>query len=295
MEFVSWRDHFVPETYKQAFKQPNTDNVDLSIFNCGLERCASGHTWGPGIRDHYLIHLVVAGKGVFRLGDEEFALQTGDLFLIKPSQLCQYQADKTDPWEYYWVGFNGACANKLTARLPFADARPIYHAGQQEMQQLQEALKRIYDSRGTELQNETAMVGYLYLFFAKLMSGTSVPDTRAANSGSQYVLNAIKYIQFNYSRDIAIDDVAKNVGVSRSHLYRVFMSNLNESPIDYLTRYRVNEACNLLRNSSLSIAEVANSVGFFDQFYFSRVFKKIMGMPPSRYLSSQPTGTENRG
>lgn len=284
----------MPETYKQAFKQNYTDNVDLSIFNCGLERCASGHTWGPGIRDHYLVHLVVAGKGVFRLGGTEYPLQAGDMFLIKPSQLCQYQADGDDPWEYYWVGFNGAYANKLVAKLPFSEAEPIYHTGSvQEMQALQEALKRIYDSRGSEPQNETSMVGYLYLFIAELMKGVTEPEPRAASSGSQYVLNAIKYIQFNYSRDISIDDVAKSVGVSRSHLYRVFMSNLNESPIDYLTKYRVNEACNLLRSSPLSIAEVANSVGFFDQFYFSRVFKKIMGMPPSKYLSSLPAGSES--
>ena len=74
--------------------------------------------------------------------------------------------------------------------------------------------------------------------------------------------------------------------MSRSHLYRVFMSNVGQSPIDYLTNYRIGEACNLLRDSKLSIAEIAVSVGFFDQFYFSRVFKKTKGVPPSRYLSS---------
>jgi AraC-like DNA-binding protein len=101
------------------------------------------------------------------------------------------------------------------------------------------------------------------------------------------VLNAIKYIQFNYSHDISIDDVAKSVGVSRSHLYRVFMLNVGQSPIDYLTEYRINEACKLLRAGNLSIAEVAISVGFFDQFYFSRVFKRAKGVPPSKYMATQ--------
>ena len=49
------------------------------------------------------------------------------------------------------------------------------------------------------------------------------------SSSSQYVLAAIKYIQFNYSHDISVDDIAKAVGVSRSHLYRVFMSNVGQS------------------------------------------------------------------
>ena len=106
------------------------------------------------------------------------------------------------------------------------------------------------------------------------------------SSSSQYVLSAIKFIQFNYSHDISVDDIAKAVGVSRSHLYRVFMANVGQSPIDYLTHYRISEACSLLKSSSLSIAEIAVSVGFFDQFYFSRVFKKVKGVPPSKYLAT---------
>ena len=74
------------------------------------------------------------------------------------------------------------------------------------------------------------MVGYLYLFIAALMKETIAGKPHSTSSSSQYVLNAIKYIQFNYSHDISIDDVAKSVGVSRSHLYRVFMLNVAKAP-----------------------------------------------------------------
>ena len=131
------------------------------------------------------------------------------------------------------------------------------------------------------------MVGKLYLFMSELMKEAQALEPYNPSSSSQYVLSAIKYIQFNYSHDISVDDIAKAVGVSRSHLYRVFMSNVGQSPIDYLTSYRISEACSLLKNSSLSIAEIAVSVGFFDQFYFSRVFKRAKGMPPSKYIAAQ--------
>ena len=152
---------------------------------------------------------------------------------------------------------------------------------------MRRALSAIYSSRGLQPQDEAAMVGYLYLFIAALMKETIAGKPHSTSSSSQYVLNAIKYIQFNYSHDISIDDVAKSVGVSRSHLYRVFMLNVGKSPIDYLTEYRINEACKLLRAGHLSIAEVAVSVGFFDQFYFSRVFKRAKGVPPSKYFATQ--------
>lgn len=269
---------------KQSFIQSSIDRVELSIFKCGHEFCAPGHTWGPGIRDHYLIHLVVAGKGTYTLGNDHYQLGPGDLFLVKPNQLATYAADEKEPWEYYWVGFNGAFANKLVQQTPFGAGSPVYHG--QDIPTLQQALYNIYLARGLDVQSETMMVGHLYIFMAYLMKEAQNMEPRSTNSSSQYVLNAIKYIQFYYSHDISIDDIASSVGVSRSHLYRVFMNNVGQSPIEYLTAHRIREACNLLKAGQLSVAEIAVSVGFFDQFYFSRVFKKQMGVPPSRYLAS---------
>ena len=83
---------------KQSYKQSYTDNVELSIFNCGHEYCQPGHTWGPGVRDHYLIHLVVAGRGVYQVNGSSYTLQEGDLFLAKPNQLITYAADEVEYW-----------------------------------------------------------------------------------------------------------------------------------------------------------------------------------------------------
>ena len=80
----------MPDVYKQSFKQNYTNNIELSIFNCGLERCAPGQTWGPGIRDHYLIHLVVSGKGIFEVGGRTWEVSEGDLFFARPSQLYSH-------------------------------------------------------------------------------------------------------------------------------------------------------------------------------------------------------------
>ncbi|MBQ5754738.1 MAG: AraC family transcriptional regulator [Oscillospiraceae bacterium] len=276
------------DVYKQSFKQSYVDNVELSIYNCGLQRCTPGHAWGPGVRDHYLIHLVVSGQGVYQTEGETYHLHAGDLFLAKPNQLILYTADEADPWEYYWVGFNGACASHLVQQMPFTPGCPVHHCKDPEA--VRTALHNIFLSRGPQPQNEARMVGYLYLFLGQLIQEQQEAGPRPTNASSQYVINAVKYIQFNYSHDTSIDDIAKAVGVSRSHLYRVFMSTMGQSPIDYLTDYRIREACNLLCSTQLSIAEIAVSVGFFDQFYFSRVFKKAKGVPPSKYAASLEQG-----
>ena len=82
-------------TYKQSFKQNYTDNVDISIYNCGLQSCEPGYTWGPGARDHYLIHLIAAGKGTYTLNGKVYELGPGDIFPVGISlgwlqrRLCQ--------------------------------------------------------------------------------------------------------------------------------------------------------------------------------------------------------------
>ncbi len=274
----------MPGAYKRSFKQTDLDHIDLSIFNCGCQSCEGGYTWGPGVRDHYLIHYIVRGKGTFTVNRTVYPLRAGDVFLAKPNQLISYSADKIDPWEYYWVGFNGVSANRLVLELPFRDDSPTHHC--QNAERVKNALREIFLARGPQPCDEALMVGRLYLFAAELMREAKALAPRPANSGAQYVLSAIKFIQFNYSHNIGIDDIARAVGVSRSHLYRIFMGNVGCSPIDYLTQYRIDEACALLKRSALSVAEISASVGFYDPFYFSRVFKKNVGVPPSKYLAS---------
>lgn len=101
---------------RQSYKQEITDNVSLAVFNCGLQSCAPNHSWGPGVRDHFLIHFVLSGKGKYVCEGKEYDLKAGDMFLIKPSQVVSYIADENDPWEYYWVGFNGTYAAKNSSQ-----------------------------------------------------------------------------------------------------------------------------------------------------------------------------------
>ncbi len=272
-------------THKQSFKQKYKDSAELCVYNCGWQKCEKGYTWGPGVRDHYLVHYVVAGKGTYTLGGIVYSLNAGDVFFAKPGELITYQADSAEPWEYYWVGFNGPYANKVTYKLPFKSTTPVHKCD--DVKIIEKAFSNIFNSRGSQSYSEALMVGHLYILIAAFIKEAQLTEPQTPGTSAQYVNNAIKYIQHNYSSDIGIDDIAKSVGVSRSHLYRVFINNIGKSPVDYLTGYRISEACFLLKTSKLSIAEIAVSVGFYDQFYFSRVFKKSKGVPPSKYVASE--------
>ena len=129
------------------------------------------------------------------------------------------------------------------------------------------------------------MQAELLIFLATLMDNTQkVEDDH--KSGYEYIQKSLRYIDYNYSRDIDVDDIAANAGISRSHLYRLFVQHISMPPNEYLTRYRIQKACILLQQQHLSVGEAAYSTGFSDQLYFSRVFKKYKGVPPSRYAET---------
>jgi len=100
---------------------------------------------------------------------------------------------------------------------------------------------------------------------------------------SALVKRAVAYLHQNYARPLARWEIAEAIGVSEDYLTRVFNRELGLSPWDYLNRYRVLQAQNLLKTTNHSIGVVAKQVGFSDGAYFSRVFHKAMGMSPQAF------------
>jgi YesN/AraC family two-component response regulator len=93
----------------------------------------------------------------------------------------------------------------------------------------------------------------------------------------------IAYLHQNFSRPLARWEIAAGIGVSEDYLSRLFKREMGISPWEYLNRYRVLQAKELLHRSLDSVSEIAGRVGFSDSAYFSRVFRQITGVSPSAY------------
>jgi AraC-like DNA-binding protein len=275
--------------YKNSYKVQEKELVSLSVYNVGFQKCTSGYQWGPGIRDHYLIHYIISGKGTYQVNGQSYALSAGDCFLVYPNTEVIYQADTEDPWEYAWVGFAGSDAAMILRATDFSTDCPVILqlSGGEEVKR---QLLHIYDARGNGFEHAVEMTGRLYTTLAVFMH--CAKKTTTLNSANTYVQKGIEYISANYSYPITIEDIAAYVGLSRSHLFRSFMSVLGVSPKEYLTDFRIRQACYLLEHSSLSITAIANSIGFDNGLYFSKTFHKWKGMPPKEYRNKKTADHE---
>ena len=274
--------HPMPQDFKYSFKAAERAELSLLVYNTGFQKCPPDYGWGPGVRDHYLLHYVVSGKGYYETDGRTFVLQAGDAFLALPDTPIYYRADHKKPWEYYWVGFSGPAAPLLLAQTPCSRRTPVLHPAAGE--HLRQALLDIYKARGTDYPSAVRMAGYLQAMLGLLMESGS---KRGGEARADYARQAAAFMQQNYSRSISVEDAARQAGVSRSYLYRAFQAEFGCSPSAYLTRYRIQRACQLLRHSQLPVGAVAVSVGFEDPFYFSRTFRRETGVSPTEYRESK--------
>lgn len=89
------------------FSNDFSRNIDAMIYTCGYENCSPGHSYGPIMRNGYLIHYILKGSGVYKARGQIFRLKEGDAFLICPGELIYYEADSKTPWSYAWIGMQG--------------------------------------------------------------------------------------------------------------------------------------------------------------------------------------------
>ncbi len=276
--------------YKNSYKVTEKELVSLSVYNVGYQKCDPLYQWGPGIRDHYLIHYIISGSGLYTTGGRTHTLRAGDCFLVYPNTEASYLADSADPWEYAWVGFTGSDAAIILQATDFSREKP-YIQNTPCGEEIKRQLLHIYDARGNEFEHAVAMTGRLYTMLSLFMHSAD-KKSDAHNTVNSYVQKGIEYISSNYSYPITVEDIASYVGLSRSHLFRSFQTVLGVSPKEYLTNLRIKQSCYLLEHSDLSIMAIANSIGFDNSLYFSKTFHKKKGMSPKEFrkMTKTPSG-----
>ena len=254
----------------------------LAVYFYGREKCASGHSYGPGIRPHYLIHAVLKGKGIFRLNNKEYTLTAGDAFLIRPLETAYYEADALEPWEYMWIGFDGTEVKSILNETYF-DSSPVC-CMEKDVEwmtgifgQISKRMREYY----TQTDRNALTACGLLLELLGVMGSHPVKSKKDLTQ--IYLEMAREYMKNNYSYNIHVSEIATFIGIDRTYLYRIFMEQEQISPKEYLQQLRIRAASNMLRSTEHSVTEVAYSCGFKDASAFCSQFRNLTGMTPSAF------------
>lgn len=266
------------ETNDRYYYHTDQRSHSLCLCSCGHERDRGTYVWGPGKRPYYCLSHIQSGTAEYVYDGISYRVGPGDIFVAFPDGM-QYVYTEDAAWEYRWVGFTGSEAAALLHKMGFSETCPVLHIAQSR--ETEELFSRIYSLRGSRLSDSMAMTGALYILFSALYKYLDCDH----DIQPDILQRALDYIENHWQEQMEITDICRAVNVSRSWLYRQFMLNVGESPIQYVMHERLNHACYYLRNSALSVGETAAACGFSDPLYFSRLFRRQFGMAPSEYRS----------
>ncbi len=231
-------------------------------------------------RDVYILHYIVDGKGVFQ--GEPFDKNCG--YLVVPGEVENIVADDKEPYESYWVIFKGTLAPDILKICGLEHRCHVFRFDHNE-KCAQIIRKAVFD---IQPENNYSEAFSLHAAFNEVVA-VHANTVKHASASSNFTAKDLAMIfEKGYQQDLKIEKLAESFHYSRNHLYTLFKEEYGISPQEYLLNTRIDKAKELLADSSinLSIKEISYAVGFKDQFYFSKLFRKKTKLSPMQYKIS---------
>lgn len=271
------------ESSRLFFLDPVEDGNFEVVFG-GFERCAADYLIDRQDFPWYSLEFVSHGSGTLCLGGGDVQeLSPGSFFVYGPSSRQRIETSPDHPLGKYFVGFTG---KEVEAFLESYDIRPGYVSRCLKGEPIRRAFDTLIERgiRKSRLARPlcASVTRQLLLMCRDDAMEPVSTDTPAYGTYSR----GKDFIERNYLSMTSLEAIAKACEVDAPYLCRLFARFHDESPYQFLTRLRMEYASRLLLEGDVSVKSVAAALGFKDAFHFSRVFKSIHHVPPSRFRQS---------
>ena len=240
--------------------------------------------------DSWLLVFTISGKGHLKAGLRDYELTPDNIALVAPGTLTDFSGSKHSSWNFYWVVFQ--CADNWRPYLQWPQSGPgvcQLEGASESFAPVERNLSQLYhnyvESGPLKMELDHNLLEQLLLRCAACLPRESnrKMDPRV------HVARA--YIDEHYTADIVLADVAAASNISSSRLSGLFKKETGSSVMAYRNELRLVKAAQLLLHSNLRIADIGDRVGYSEQAFFSRIFRKHLGMSPRQYRTHIPAQT----
>ena len=260
---------------------------NMDLYFCGERSNTPYHEFGPSTRSHFLICLVTEGEATLFGKVKNVTFGKGDFIIVFPDVPCHYRAG--DTWSLKWVGVGSADLAVFLGRLGITPDSPTLPCS--DPAEAEAILDKIRELSAAPSPSRTMRMKGLLCELIAMIAETKEKKTALPSVRSGEILN---YISANYTEEIRVEQIARDYHLDRSYLERTFKRDTGLSIREVITDFRIKKAQSLLRETSVSVADVAKYSGFGDRLYFSKFFKKKFGMSPSEYRKISKQGGDRQ-
>lgn len=267
------------------FREFEKVQFELNFDFCGRAN-GEGATNHFTIKNNYVLHYILSGKGSFKIDGKTHFLTKNDCFILPRGIPVKYYADTDEPWEYIWIGLSGTQLESYLGRSTLMNSFTLHLQEKSKFAEQFIYLVKFYEKIEV-LQDDLLLLSETYKLLYLLTS--EYPQKEQRMSPRQEIfMQACQYIESHYDTKISIESLAQLLGINRTYLHRIFKDLIGISPQNFILNLRMQKSCQLLENSDYSISEIAYSVGYDDPFNFSKAFHKHQKISPSEYRKNIP-------
>ena len=254
----------------------------IAINNCGLTIAgqADSTTLRPRGRSDYLLLYVWAGQLQVQEAERRLPASAGSVVVYRPGERQHYTHVARERTQAYWLHFSGTGAEELLQKAGFlARITPVGC-----VPEARELLRRlIHELQFRQRQYEMFCQAQILLLLATLSRGRQQRESAQFAQKYRRLAAVIAHMHANCQQSLSVSDFARMCDLSECHFIHLFREYTGEAPYAYLTRLRLEKAKDLMVSTTLNISEIAAAVGYPNPLYFSRLFRRHMGVPPSQF------------
>lgn len=228
------------------------------------------------------LHYICTGKGKVTYRGQTCEVSAGDFFLVPPAEYIRYEADAQDPFSYYWVVIAGVAAHQMLNEIGLNKDNVIIKCGKTD-DKIMRAFSNLLEYSLEYPKDEYGTLGYFYLLYSAMKTWIC-HSTERLSASRLHILEIIRFVGRTYMNPkITVDDLCKNLNLSASYVNRIMKKEFGMSPKQYFTFIRIKNACELIAQTDYPFIEIAKLTGYTESRYFSREFKKLTELTPSKY------------
>lgn len=236
--------------------------------------------------DQYILIYCMKGSGWYDVHGKHFEVTENQYFVIPKGEPHVYASNNAAPWTIYWVHFTGALA-PLFGQGSLAPTT-ITPGGTSRIGDRNALFEEIFLtlSDNYSLDNLRYASSLLYGFLASFRFLKHYRRYNAQQEridSTDVVAMAVRYMNENLEKRLTLKALTEYLGYSTSQFSLIFRNRTGHSPLNYFNLLKVQRACQLLETTDLKVNQISSKVGIDDNYYFSRLFAKIVGISPRAY------------
>lgn len=284
----------VPRPRRKAVINPVVDALNVVVGHYGYEQTDALKEEVTSVEYHtFRLHFIVSGSVFYRCDGTETLLEENTCYLLSPLTESSYKTNPDDPAVIYWASFSGLDAPSLAELMGFSKTNGYLIFGTTYRNKILAPLKDSFKPIPEEILFVVMQKNFLQI--AETLIKFNSIQNGGAHYRNAYVEQTVKYIEENYHNpSLSINDVSEFISVHKNYLSSLFKRIMGLTFTQYVTQKRMEQAVVLLKNSDYSVAAIAEMLGYSDQLYFSKLFRKYNNMSPLQYRKKNETPKKNK-